>query len=163
MSWDVAAVTTTVGGTAVATYTATMPGGDPRKAELDTLLGGIATAEVSSGSVTFTGVSVGEVTIPPYSQVGNSVYSGNPITVSVTAPTEDESYLNKRGLTHFWENIDDIKQDKLTAGANINISGNVISATDTTYSAGTGIRLTGTTFSGMTASVSGTTLIIDNA
>lgn len=129
MSWDVAAVTTTVGGTAVATYTATMPGGDPRKAELDTLLGGIATAEVSSGSVTFTGVSVGEVTIPTYSQVGSSVYSGNPITVSVTAPTEDESYLNKRGLTHFWENIDDIKQNKLTAGAGISITNDVISAT----------------------------------
>lgn len=133
MSWDVAAVTTTVGGTAVATYTATMPGASPRKAELDTLLGGIATAEVSSGSVTFTGVSVGEVTIPPYSQVGNSVYSGNPITITVTAPTEDESYLNKRGLTHFWENIDDIKQDKLTAGTGISITGNTISTTANTF------------------------------
>lgn len=111
MNWDVAAVTTTVGGTAVATYTTAFPTAVPRKAELDTLLGGIATAEVSSGSVTFTGVSVGEVTIPTYSQVGSSVYSENPITISVTAATEDESYLNKRGLTHFWENIDDLKLD----------------------------------------------------
>lgn len=39
------------------------------------------------------------------------------------------------------------KQDELTAGNNIQISGNVISATDTTYSAGTGLNLTGTTFS----------------
>lgn len=42
---------------------------------------------------------------------------------------EDESYLNKRGLTHFWENIDDIKQNKLIAGAGILITNDVISAT----------------------------------
>ena len=46
---------------------------------------------------------------------------------------EDESYLNKRGLTHFWENIDALKQDKLTAGANITIaSDNTISASQPT-------------------------------
>lgn len=40
------------------------------------------------------------------------------------------------------------KQDKLTAGSNITIdSNNEISATNTTYSAGTGLDLTGTTFS----------------
>lgn len=38
------------------------------------------------------------------------------------------------------------KQDKLTAGANIQINGTTISATDTTYSAGTGLTLSGTTF-----------------
>ena len=38
------------------------------------------------------------------------------------------------------------KQDTLTAGTNISISSNVISATDTTYSAGTGLTLSGTTF-----------------
>ena len=42
---------------------------------------------------------------------------------------EDESYLNKRGLAHFWENIDNIKQNKLTAGAGISITNDVISAT----------------------------------
>ena len=39
------------------------------------------------------------------------------------------------------------KQDKLTAGTNIQINNNVISATDTTYSAGSGLDLDGTTFS----------------
>lgn len=39
------------------------------------------------------------------------------------------------------------KQDTLTAGDNIDITDNVISATDTTYSAGNGLTLTGTTFS----------------
>ena len=39
------------------------------------------------------------------------------------------------------------KQDKLTAGTNIQINNDVISATDTTYSAGSGLNLDGTTFS----------------
>lgn len=39
------------------------------------------------------------------------------------------------------------KQDTLTAGTNIQINNDVISATDTTYSAGSGLNLDGTTFS----------------
>lgn len=39
------------------------------------------------------------------------------------------------------------KQNTLTAGANITLSGATISATDTTYSAGNGLTLSGTTFS----------------
>ena len=39
------------------------------------------------------------------------------------------------------------KQDDLTAGSNITISGSTISATDTTYTAGNGLTLTGTAFS----------------
>lgn len=39
------------------------------------------------------------------------------------------------------------KQDTLTAGSNISISSNTISATDTTYTAGNGLDLTGTVFS----------------
>ena len=39
------------------------------------------------------------------------------------------------------------KQNTLTAGTNIQISGDTISATDTTYTAGTGLTLTGTEFS----------------
>lgn len=36
------------------------------------------------------------------------------LSIQITvASAEDESYLNKRGLTHFWENIDDKKQDKM--------------------------------------------------
>ena len=39
------------------------------------------------------------------------------------------------------------KQDALTAGTNVQINNNVISATDTTYTAGSGLTLTGTEFS----------------
>ena len=43
--------------------------------------------------------------------------------------------------------LQNTKQDNLTAGANIQITNNVISATDTTYTAGAGLDLTGTQFS----------------
>ena len=51
------------------------------------------------------------------------------------------------------------KQNTLTAGSNIQISGNTISATDTTYTGSDGITLTGTNFtnSGVRAVTSGTT------
>lgn len=39
------------------------------------------------------------------------------------------------------------KQDRLTAGSNITISGSTISATDTRYTAGEGISISGTTIS----------------
>lgn len=45
------------------------------------------------------------------------------------------------------------KQDVLTAGSNITISSNVISATDTTYTAGSGLNLNGTEFSVDTATI----------
>ena len=77
-----------------------------------------------TGTITITGVSVGATTATVQWGASQST-----ITITVTAPTDDESYLNKRGLTHFWENIDDIKQDKLTAGTGISITGNTISAT----------------------------------
>jgi hypothetical protein len=45
------------------------------------------------------------------------------------------------------------KQDVLTAGANIQLNGSTISATDTTYTAGTGLDLTGTEFSVDTSTI----------
>lgn len=41
-------------------------------------------------------------------------------------------YLDYDGLDHFWDKINAKKQDKLTAGSNITISGNTISATQPT-------------------------------
>ena len=52
-------------------------------------------------------------------------------------------YLDLVGLIHFKEKLDDAFQGKLTAGSNVSIdSDNVISATDTTYTAGTNIAIT---------------------
>ena len=62
--------------------------------------------------------------------------------------TESEIPTQLSDLTDGQDVLNSIsgKQDVLTPGSNINISGNVISATDTTYSAGTGLTLNGTTF-----------------
>lgn len=68
----------------------------------------------SAGTVTLTATAFDNVNL-------RNVTGTLKITVT---PTEDESYLNERGLAHFWENIDTLKQDKLTAGTNIAISAN---------------------------------------
>lgn len=56
------------------------------------------------------------------------------------------NYYDKTAIDNLLAN----KQDKLTAGSNVQIANNVISATDTKYSAGTGLALNGTTFSAKT-------------
>lgn len=56
------------------------------------------------------------------------------------------NYYDKTAIDNLLAN----KQDKLTAGSNVQIANNVISATDTKYSAGTGLALSGTTFSAKT-------------
>ena len=77
------------------------------------------------GTATITGIAPGTVTSVPDTRDTQNT----PLTITVTTPAEDDKFLNKRGLTHFWENIDEIKQDKLTAGANITIAAdNTISA-----------------------------------
>lgn len=78
-----------------------------------------------SAPVSITGVSSGTTET---ALIGGYDTQDSPLAITVLS-AEDESYLNKRGLTHFWENIDDIKQNKLTAGAGISITNDVISAT----------------------------------
>jgi hypothetical protein len=56
-------------------------------------------------------------------------------------PTNVSAFTNDAGYLTQHQDISG-KQDKLTAGANIQINNNVISATDTTYTAGTGIDIT---------------------
>ena len=91
-----------------------------------------AVDSATTSAVIIRGISAGSITVPtgrdiaPQSMMDMTTYPA--FTLTVTAPVEDESYLNKRGLTHFWENIDDIKQDKLTAGTNISINNNTISS-----------------------------------
>lgn len=66
------------------------------------------------------------------------------------ATTSSWTYIGTVGDYYTKSQVDTLlggKQNTLTAGSNISISDNTISATDTTYSAGTGLDLTGTTFS----------------
>lgn len=124
-------ITIAVGETVTINYSSGMA--TPSANTLDALFGGIATTEVAgsvTGTVTITGVSVGTATIAPSTSLGNGATMGyDGFSLTVTAPADDQNFLNERGLAHFWENVDDIKQDKLTAGAGISITGNTISAT----------------------------------
>lgn len=131
-TWDTSSATVGIGETITVSVTYGMA---PESSALTTAFNGLATAIVGSSEVEITGVAAGTVTVPAGTNVGNSVTTANAFTLTVTdpAPVEDDKFLNKRGLTHFWENIDDIKQDKLTAGANITIAAdNTISASQPT-------------------------------
>ena len=85
----------------------------------------IATATPNSTwtSWTIQGVSPGTTTVTVVAE-----NAPGPLTITVTGG-DDENFLNERGLIHFWDNINNIKQDKLKAGTNITISAdNTISA-----------------------------------
>ena len=114
----------------------------------------IATATPNSDwtSWTIQGVSPGTTTVT----IHQAEIDPGPLTITVTAG-DDENFLNERGLTHFWENIDNIKQDKLTAGTNITISANnTISASQPTVNNGQlTIQKNGTTVNTFTANASG--------
>lgn len=90
----------------------------------------IATATPNSEwtSWTIQGISPGTTTVTVTAE-----NAPGPLTITVTAG-DDQNFLNERGLIHFWENIDNVKQDKLTAGDHINISNNTIKAVDYVHS-----------------------------
>lgn len=63
---------------------------------------------------------------------------------------QEFSYVGEQGPYYTQDQVDNLlndKQDTLTAGDNIQINDNVISATDTTYTAGTGLLLSNDEFS----------------
>ena len=92
----------------------------------------IATATPNSEwtSWTIQGISTGSTTVT-VEGAENGQYQQ--LTITVTGG-DDENFLNERGLTHFWENIDSIKQDKLVAGSHINITDSTIKAVDYVHS-----------------------------
>lgn len=126
--WEEASITVGVGETATVGFRYGME--LEYMSPITTTDSGVATISTSGdpasfhGTATITGVAPGTTTSVP----GSGDSQTEALSITVTS-VDDESYLNKRGLTHFWENIDDIKQDKLTAGAGISITGNTISAT----------------------------------
>lgn len=113
----------------------------------------IATATPNSTwtSWTIQGVSPGTTTVTI-----DGGETGQPqLTITVTGG-DDHNFLNERGLMHFWENIDNVKQDKLKAGTNITISAdNTISASQPTVNNGTlTIQKNGTNVTTFTANQS---------
>ena len=76
-------------------------------------------------------------------------------TAGVMAADNDIQFIKAELSSDFSASIDSINlQKQLTAGNNIQINNSTISATDTTYTAGTGLSLNGTQFSVNTTSTS---------
>lgn len=129
LTWGTTSATVNVGETVTVNVTYGMV---PTSAGITSNLNGLATATLNGNTVTFTGVSAGTVTLPTGTGVGNTCLTTNPFTLTV-ASADDQNFLNERGLARFWNNIDTLKQDKLTAGTNITISANnTISASQPT-------------------------------
>ena len=88
----------------------------------DTSIATVTANSGFSGIITITGVSAGNTTATVH-------WTGSSSTITITViNNEDTSFLNKRGLTYFWDKINAKKQNKLTAGSNITINGDTISA-----------------------------------
>ena len=147
--WGQSTVTVAQGETVTVTSTATYA------SSLSYSVGdtSIATATHNSEwtSWTIQGISPGTTTVNVTAENAPS-----PLTITVTAADDDQNFLNERGLTHFWDNINNIKQDKLKAGMNITISANnTISASQPTVNNGTlTIQKNGTNVTTFTANQS---------
>ena len=113
--------------------------------ELTNNAGYITSAAVSNKKITLqkNGSTIGDFTLNQTSDK----------TINITVPTATSDLINDSG---YITNIDSTDvttalgytpQPELTAGANIQINGNTISATDTTYSAGNGISINNNTIS----------------
>lgn len=97
--------------------------------------------------------------------------SAMPTGSNVYATTEKVQNLDLGDLVTRVGDLETGKQDKLTAGANVDITSNVISATDTTYTAGTNVQIsaenvisaTDTTYGNATQSAAGLMSSTDKA
>lgn len=126
LTWSTTSVSLAVGETITVNYTTTF--NDVQSAYFASLIASVATFTEGTNKINLTGTAAGTVTVSANTTVGFETVTANALTITVTAPVDDQNFLNERGLTHFWENIDDLKQDKLTAGDNISITSNTISA-----------------------------------
>ena len=115
ITWAETSVTVNVGDTVTVDFTYGKEYGEYFDTRITTSDTGVATITTSGqysqfgGTATITGVSAGTATVVP----GPMDTQNTPLTITVTAPApvEDDKFLNKRGLTHFWENIDELKLD----------------------------------------------------
>ena len=126
LTWSTTSVTLAVGETKTVNYTTTFS--DVQSANFAPLIASVATFTEGTNKIDLTGTAAGTVTIAANTTVGFETVTTNALTITVTS-ADDQNFLNERGLARFWNNIDDIKQNKLTAGAGISITNDVISAT----------------------------------
>ena len=126
LTWSTTSVTLAVGETITVNYTTTFS--EVQSANFTSLIASVATFTEGANKIDLTGTAAGTVTIAANTTVGFETVTTNALTITVTS-ADDQNFLNERGLARFWGNIDDIKQNKLTAGAGISITNDVISAT----------------------------------
>lgn len=111
-------ITVNVGESGQITFNGTLYGIE----SADTSIATVTADGNYSGTITITGVSAGNTT-------ATVSWTGGSSTITITViNNEDTSFLNKRGLAYFWDKINAKKQNKLTAGSNITINGDTISA-----------------------------------
>ena len=118
-----------------------------------------ATSELNNDSDYQTGSEVQQTINAAIANKQDKLTAGQNITIS------EQNVISATGLTEVdWGDIGgnlndqidlkdvlDAKQDTLTPGDNVTIANNIISATDTKYTAGNGLSLNGTQFSADTA------------
>ena len=118
-----------------------------------TVSGSLHVEELDTGEtgsiLTGTLVAHGQVDVPSITVGTSGVINSIATSVSSTStdseiPTAKATYTFTKNAISSLETIVAGKQDKLTAGTNITITGNTISATDTTYTAGTNISISDT-------------------
>lgn len=126
IQWGSASLTVAEGATQTLSYSIGM--GSFTSDDLNAFLDGYAIATVSAGTetVSFYGVTAGSITIPKNTTIGSGVTAGA-LTITVSS-VSDSTFLNRHGFAKVWRNIDNLKQDKLSAGTGISISNNTISA-----------------------------------
>jgi len=124
----------------------------------DAFLGNVTSPIFFSGAYVEEGGSLGsaEVSVQIMTPFGQNCVQLLTTTSSNNAPYHWEYTYVDGAVTEGWRcwsqhsyvnNKLSLKQDKLTAGNNVQIAGGTISATDTVYTAGTGIDITNKTIS----------------
>lgn len=160
LTWSTTSVTLAIGETKTVNYTTTFT--DVQSANFAPLIASVATFTEGTNKIDLTGTAAGTVTIAANTTVAYETVTTNALTITVMA--EDQNFLNERGLAHFWDNIDSAKQNKLTAGSNITINNDTISATQPTVNNATlTIKQNSTTLGTFTANASSNATIDVNA
>lgn len=103
LTWSTTSVTLAVGETITVNYTTTF--NQIQNDEFAPLIASVATFTRGTNKIDLTGTAAGTVTIAANTTVAFETRTTNALTIIVTSPTDDQNFLNERGLAHFWSNI----------------------------------------------------------
>lgn len=114
LTWSTTSVTLAVGETITVNYTTTF--NQVQDDEFAPLIASVATFTRGTNKIDLTGTAAGTVTIAANTTVAFETVTANALTIIVTAPVDDQNFLNERGLAHFWSNIDSAISSKISTG-----------------------------------------------